>query len=407
MPLQIVSLITPAFALLFAGVFAAMWWRDRARLHLLAFALSYFALVLSFLLVVLVFDGKSPAMAVAVALISGFGAAAIGWGAARRMGLPSPIAGYSIIGVLTALFAGLAAAYGQPRVLMLAQNTGSSLIFVLGALVLWGERSPRLLDRALVWLMALFAAHGFSRPLQAMLAEGGLESLRFGASNFQAVNVVIIGVLSVSMAMIMLAQAVQDNFQQEQEAATIDPLSGLMMRRAFEQEVRAAVARAKPRGSPLSLIVADIDHFKAINDAHGHAVGDQVIAGFGHLLADKIRPSDVAGRIGGEEFCVLAWNCHGTAASALAERVRAAVRDSRGRAGNVELTISASFGVAEWHPGETFAEVFARADAALYEAKNCGRNRVVFRDRRGKAGVASGHEGAAALAASNITVLER
>jgi diguanylate cyclase (GGDEF)-like protein len=400
MPLQIVSLITPAFALLFAGVFAALWWRDRARLHLLAFALSYAALVLSFALVVLVFDGKSPPMAVAVALISGFGAAATVWGAARRMGMASPVAGYAIVVVLTALFAGLAAAFGQPRVLMLAQNTGSSLIFVLGALVLWGARSPRWLDRALVLLMALFAAYGFSRPLQAMLVEGGMETLRFGASNFQAINVVIIGVLSVSMAMVMLAQAVQDNFRQEQEAATLDPLSGLMMRRAFEQEVRAAVSRAGPRDCPLSLIVADIDYFKAINDAHGHAVGDQVIASFGRLLADRIRPSDLAGRIGGEEFCVLAWNCHGPAASALAERVRVAVREFRGRAGNVELTISASFGVAEWHPGETFAEVFARADAGLYEAKNCGRNRVVFRDRRGKAG-------GAALAAAKVTVLER
>lgn len=407
MPLQIVSLITPAFALLFAGLFAALWWRDRARVHLLAFALGYAALVLSFLLVVLVFDGTSPAMAVAVSSISEFGAAATVWGAARRKGLASPTAGYGVILVLTALFTGLAAAFDQPRVLMLAQNTGSSLIFVLGALVMWHAGSSRLLDRALVWVMALFSAHGFSRPLQVMLMEGGQETLRFGASNLQAINVVIIGVLSVLMAMIMLAQAVQDNFQQEQEAATIDPLSGLMMRRAFEQEVRAAVAQAKPRGRPLSLIVADIDHFKAINDAHGHAVGDQVIASFGQLLAEKIRPSDVAGRIGGEEFCVLAWNCHGTAASALAERVRAAVRESRGRAGNVELTVSASFGVAEWHPGETFAEVFARADAALYEAKNCGRNRVVFRDRRGKAGGAAGHDGAAALAASNITVLER
>ena len=407
MPLQIVSLITPAFALLFAGLFAVLWWRAQERRHLLAFALSYASLVVSFALVVLVFDGTSPAMAVAVALISGFGAAAMVWGAARRMGLTSPVAAYAVIGALMALFAGLAAAFGQPRVLMLAQNTGSSLIFVLGALVLWSARSTRLLDRALIWVMALFAAHGFSRPLQAMLVETGLESLRFGVSNFQAINVVIIGILSVSMAMIMLAQAVQDNFREEQEAATIDPLSGLMMRRAFEAAVRAAVARAEPRGRPLSLIVADIDYFKAINDTHGHAVGDQVIASFGQLLADKIRPSDLAGRIGGEEFCLLAWNCEGRAAAALAERIRSAVRDFRGRAGNVELTLSASFGVAQWHSGETFAEVFARADAALYEAKNCGRNRVVFRDRRTMAGAAGDGDDTAPVAAANISVLER
>ncbi|MCU0949262.1 MAG: GGDEF domain-containing protein, partial [Porphyrobacter sp.] len=334
-------------------------------------------------------------------------AAATVWGAAQRMGLASPLIGYAVIGVMTALFSGLAAWLGQPRVLMLAQNTGSSLIFMLGAMVLWGVRSTRLLDRVLIWVMALFAAHGFSRPLEAMLFETGLETLRFGASNFQAINVVIIGVLSVAMAMIMLAQAVQDNFREEQEAATIDPLSGLMMRRAFEAAVRAAVARAKPRGRPLSLIVADIDYFKAINDTHGHAVGDQVIASFGQLLANKIRPSDLAGRIGGEEFCVLAWNCQGHAAAALAERIRAAVREFRGRAGNVELTLSASFGVAQWHAGETFGEVFARADAALYEAKNCGRNRVVFRDCRTMPGAVSDGVDTAPVTAANISVLER
>ena len=408
MPLQIVSLITPAFALLFAGLFAVLWLRDRSRVHLLGFAVGYGALVLSFALVVMVFDGKSPAMAVLVAAISWLGAAATVWGTAQRMGLASPLIGYAVIGVMTALFSGLAAWLGQPRVLMLAQNTGSSLIFVLGALVLWQARSVRLLDRALIWVMALCAGHGFSRPLQAMLVETGLESLRFGVSNFQAINVVIIGIVAVSMAMIMLAQAVQDNFQAEREAARLDPLSGLMMRRAFESAVNAAAARGRARGQGASLIVADIDHFKAINDTHGHPVGDLVIASFAQLLARKIRPSDLAGRIGGEEFCILVRGCEGPAATALAERIRSAAREFRGQAGNVEITISASFGVAQWHPGESYAEVFARADAALYEAKNCGRNRVVFHDRRRTPGSAPGARGAAtALPGHNIAVLER
>lgn len=407
MPLQIVSLITPAFALLFAGLFGVLWWRERSRLHLLGYAVGYGALVLSFALVVMVFDGKSPAMTVLVSALSWLGAVATVWGAARRMGLASPLAGYAVIGVMMALFMGLAAALGQPRVLMLAQNTGSSLVFALGALVLWSARSARLLDRALIWVMALCAGHGFLRPLQAMLVEGGLESLRFGVSNFQAINVVIIGIVSVSMAMIMLAQSVQDTFKQEREAARLDPLSGLMLRRAFEAAVRAALARSTARGRAACLIVADIDHFKTINDTYGHPVGDGVIASFGALIAQKIRPSDVAGRIGGEEFCVLVRNCEGAAATALAERIRLALREMRYATGNVELTISASFGVAQWHPGEAYGEVYARADAALYEAKHAGRNRVVFHDRRRRAEGSPASDGKVAVLTPNITALER
>lgn len=376
MPLQIVSLITPAFALLFACLFSYLWLSDRSKLHILGYATGYAALVLSYVLVVMVFDGKSPGMTIAVSTISWLGAVAIVWGATRRIGVVSPWVGYLAIGVLMALFTTLSAIWSQPRVLMLAQNTGSSLIFALGALLLWSANSARTLDRALIWTMALFAAHGFSRPLQAMLVEHSLESLRFGVSTFQAINVVIIGVLSVLMAMIMLAGVVQDTMQRERAEATIDPLSGLLTRRAFEAEVAATLARGKAEGIPISLIVADIDRFKRINDELGHAVGDMIIRSFGQLIAGNIRPNDIAGRVGGEEFCIVVWNCNAEQAHVLAERIRTATMGLRAINGDTDIIVTASFGVAGFGPGMSYHDVFVQADKALYSCKNGGRNQV-------------------------------
>ena len=159
------------------------------------------------------------------------------------------------------------------------------------------------------------------------------------------------------------------------EAATRDPLTGLGNRRRFEAALRAALET----GGAVSVVVADLDRFKRINDLHGHPVGDSVLRRFAETLRESLRGRDVAARIGGEEFALLLPGANALAARHTAERVRQnfASRTLRVRETGERLAgLSASFGVAERAPGEAAEALVARADAALYRAKRNGRNRV-------------------------------
>ena len=157
------------------------------------------------------------------------------------------------------------------------------------------------------------------------------------------------------------------------DQALRDPLTGVHNRRAGESVLARAWTEATTDGEPFSVVVADIDHFKPINDTHGHAVGDRVLINVAEALRTSVRASDVLVRWGGEEFLVVAAGCPLQRAQELAERMRAAVADCEDQdAGRV----TASLGVAEWRVGELVDELVQRADEALYRAKSGGRNRV-------------------------------
>ena len=135
----------------------------------------------------------------------------------------------------------------------------------------------------------------------------------------------------------------------------------------------------------LSLLVGDIDHFKQVNDSWGHAAGDRVIATFGKLITTNVRGLDIAGRIGGEEFCILIWNCGEEGAVSLGNRLRAAFSKSKIAGVGDGENFTASFGVAQLHDGESYAQAFDRADKALYTAKRAGRDRVAAAPSRAMA----------------------
>jgi diguanylate cyclase (GGDEF)-like protein len=157
--------------------------------------------------------------------------------------------------------------------------------------------------------------------------------------------------------------------------ALVDGLTGLANRRAASDALHAEAARAQRLETPLSVVLADLDGFKEVNDEHGHAVGDAVLRAFAEVLRDTLRESDVAGRWGGEEFLLLLPGTDEDGAAQLAERVRSGLAARRIPA-VPELRVTGSFGVAEY-AGETNTEqLVAAADAALYRAKRGGRDRV-------------------------------
>lgn len=155
--------------------------------------------------------------------------------------------------------------------------------------------------------------------------------------------------------------------------AHTDLLTGLFNRRKLDEALAEAAEQAGLSGAPLSLILGDVDNFKSVNDRHGHKVGDQVLVAFAALLRDAVRPTDILGRWGGEEFMLLCPDADLAAATTIAERLRQRVEaTSLPEVG----ARTCSFGVATLAPGESTDSLVARADAALYRCKRNGRNRV-------------------------------
>jgi diguanylate cyclase len=166
-----------------------------------------------------------------------------------------------------------------------------------------------------------------------------------------------------------------------QGLAVTDPLTGLLNRRGFDHQVER-IGQGSMRGC--TLLILDIDHFKAINDAHGHLLGDKVIIAVANVLRGCIGERGSIARIGGEEFAVLLSHTSSAGGVELAERIRAAVERGKIRRADTDESIGSvtvSVGLATGGDNEAFEAMIARADRALYQAKSAGRNRVSVAER--------------------------
>lgn len=162
-----------------------------------------------------------------------------------------------------------------------------------------------------------------------------------------------------------------------EKLSTTDPLTGLRNRRWVADVLTLEVLRATRYGTSLSILMADLDHFKRVNDAHGHLAGDAVLVHVSQIVLKLLRGTDVAGRYGGEELIVVLPQTDLEGATSLAERIRAEVEGSPCDTGEgTRLRVTLSIGVAELERGQAARHLVARADTALYEAKGAGRNRV-------------------------------
>jgi diguanylate cyclase (GGDEF)-like protein/PAS domain S-box-containing protein len=150
------------------------------------------------------------------------------------------------------------------------------------------------------------------------------------------------------------------------DAARTDQLTGLANRRVWDESLQRELLRSRRDGQPLSLVLIDIDHFKAYNDQHGHPEGDQLLQHAARAWSQQLRTTDLIARVGGEEFAVLLPGCPIDQAPLVAERLRSAMPDAQ----------TCSLGVATWNEVASAAELYATADIALYQAKRDGRNQV-------------------------------
>lgn len=158
--------------------------------------------------------------------------------------------------------------------------------------------------------------------------------------------------------------------------ATLDALTNLNNRRQFEIRLKQEIAITKRQNNPLCAMMIDIDFFKKVNDTYGHASGDEVLRTVASVIKAHLRESDIPARYGGEEFAVLLPYTHIEEAQIVGERLRKAVEETSVHLDNFNINVTISMGLAEFHTEESGEELFERADKALYEAKESGRNRV-------------------------------
>jgi diguanylate cyclase (GGDEF)-like protein len=185
--------------------------------------------------------------------------------------------------------------------------------------------------------------------------------------------VAVIAMLHATLMALVVARLIKEL----QWRARHDGLTGLLNRRAMQETLERQLTRSRRAGDTFAVVMLDIDHFKAINDHHGHATGDQALKHTAALLQSCVREVDRVGRFGGEEFVVLLPGFDLSQAAEIAEVLRARLVAQRMEREGEPLSMSASFGVAEWSgPSEEPSRLLMRVDQALYQAKRAGRNRV-------------------------------
>ncbi len=195
------------------------------------------------------------------------------------------------------------------------------------------------------------------------------------------VTVAILAGISAALLVLVLPPVLLQQrsllFQQLQTAARTDPKTGLLNAGTWEAEAGAVLARARRSRISVAVLLADVDHFKRVNDAHGHLFGDKVLLDVATTITHQLRQSDVIGRFGGEEFAVLIPGADTAEACRVAERLRVRVARMVPRSGEVSATVTVSIGVAVLGlHGDDLVQLLTAADLALYRAKDAGRNRV-------------------------------
>lgn len=214
-----------------------------------------------------------------------------------------------------------------------------------------------------------------NEPLAASAAQSALNAALVGGFGIVATAMF----LGITLALLRRMRGQLDLAQAALvEAATVDVLTGVASRRQTMQDFQTEVERAVRTGDPTAVIMIDIDLFKDVNDTRGHAAGDSVLAEIAHRIAETLRPYDIFGRIGGEEFLIVAPATGIEEAVAIAERARSAVSSAGTLTmdGPVFVTISLGVTLLVANEPDAFDRALARADQALYDAKESGRNRV-------------------------------
>ena len=357
------------------GGFLASWFHDRTRQSALWTAVALLLLVASGMASLLVLVSEHPSVRLLIHGLTFAGLLALTIGLRLHYGRPPGFLAVALIlasGMTTITFA-VSLPRGDAAYLVLL-NLPALATTVLMVVAIWRARERDALD-------ALLAAGAVLTGLQ-FAYRGVMPMIGFALSPTVAgyfISAHGLHILTVQCVVTILAVAalalvhVRDTVRGLERVTERDPMTGLLNRRGLDAAVEGVTSRKARSFRPVSVVVTDIDRFKAVNDTHGHEVGDRVIRALASLLGGTARSGDLVARMGGEEFVVVMSDASPDLARLFAEGVRIALSEMPQATGG---RVTASFGVAEVLPGMTVPEAIAAADMALYEAKRAGRNRV-------------------------------
>lgn len=261
--------------------------------------------------------------------------------------------------------------------MMAYQLPFGAMQFIGAILVVSARKRFDRLDHALVGILVFSGAHFIAKPFVAhALGGNGSDPQAYLGSTYALFSQATGTVLALSVALLILVILARDVLAEATARSEVDALSGLLNRGGFERRAATALRESVRQGLPVTLVISDLDHFKAINDGYGHASGDRVIEAFSRFILESKAGHHVAGRIGGEEFAIMLPGAHLAAARLFAEGARSAFSALPIEGLPASRRFTASFGVAELVAGEGIDQLMRRADAALYEAKKDGRDCV-------------------------------
>ena len=379
-----IMLLNPGIGALLAAAFLLLWLYQRDKTYILLASAGYAINALSFFVQDVVFQYVlQPLPGNIDRLGTNLGFLLSGWflcaAVLGRVGLrPS----YRFLSVIT-----LASLGGLAWFLLVEPSLAGRILSINAALggmtsmlVVLLARAPRpdLIDRLLFWMAALSAANYILRPALILLLAGSFgNGADFQHSLYWTTVQFTQPLISIALALNLMVAIAIDLIGELRHEARTDKLSGLLNRGGFEAAANALLARKGADANlPVCLIIADLDHFKQINDTFGHSIGDAVIGLFGRHIAAMASDTMVAGRIGGEEFAVLLPGHEVNAARLFAESLRACPWAYWSGMLPADLSPSVSIGVSAGLPGTDLHTLMNHADQALYDAKRAGRNQV-------------------------------
>lgn len=380
-----IMLLNPGIGALLSAAFLLLWMHQRDKVYILYACAGYGMTALAFFIQDVAFQYiASPLPGNAERIASNLGFMLSGWLlSAAILGRFGVRPAYGLLALVTAT-----AMAGLTWYLLIQPSLAGRIFFSSGALGIIAAmiavklapvKKDNLIDRFLFWVAVISALNYLLRPVLILWLAGGFGAdAGFRQSIYWTTVQFTQPLISIAFALNLMVAIALDLIDQLKSEARTDKLSGLLNRGGFEAAADAALKRNAAAGGklPVCLLIADLDHFKQINDTYGHSVGDAVIGLFGRHIAAMKSDEMIAGRIGGEEFAILLPGHEIHAARLFAESLRACPWDYWSGMLPDNLAASVSIGVCSGWPLADLYSLMNHADEALYDAKKGGRDQV-------------------------------
>ncbi len=369
------EVLGPAIFASAGGAFLLLYFNDRKQLAALRLAGAFLLSTIGFVAVMLGDADLHKGFQVAILFSLFSGHFLLIWGVTSLFGKDVPQLAFWLAAVVVASIAIYSSRNGSLFWLRYAAVSGfTAFVYLMCCVLVWRARSHRV-DTVVAALFLMQVLVVSNRTLLVLSSGMDLSTHHaFKKSAFAASMQTENAMFAIVIGLALFARYSVTLVKQLQRLAETDPLTGLLNRRAFEDRVQALRASSAPLST--GLIICDIDHFKRVNDRHGHEVGDRALKAFSRLLERETPETAICTRLGGEEFCILLPGATDEMIRLQATHLRGAVERLKISTKDDCLRLTASFGYCRLDPDCDLMTAMADVDAAVYQAKNDGRNLV-------------------------------